>query len=693
MDTANNAIRGLARRWLLPGLLRLAPFCGLVCLATTTAVNAAEGYPAETLLRRPIYADMRLSPDGTRAAAITRQQGRGNLVVVDLKNRTSRVVTQFTRFDVAEFWWVNPRRACFIAADLAVGTGVIAYTGTFCVNVDGSEFTDLTYVGLRTAANGSEARGFPRIFRPLAPVPAEPDSYDVSCECRVSGSADVYRVNTRSGAMQLRTPESPGSVIQWVLDRNGVPRVAVRAEDRKGTEPFRMRTVWHRADEKAPWKQIFEFKHSFNAPLGEAVLPIAFDFDNRTLFISAHFGRDTRAVHRYDTATFTVGDLVLEHPLVDLAGGLVFDEDGKQLAGVRVNAERTYTHWFLQPAQALQRSIDAALPNRTNIIALPRKDRPLLLVESRSDTVPPEYHVYDTARNTLEPVGSTYPWLKPEDMPTRRYAGYKARDGMEIPAWLTLPRNAGNRPLPLVVHVHGGPHTRAYSDNAWSSPRLEAISLALQGYAVLEPEPRGSTGFGRRLYEASFRQWGQAMQDDITDGALSLVNSGVADKSRMCLFGGSYGGYATLQGLVREPALFRCGVAVVAVTDLTLLQKVSWSDIAWRSDTLDHDFTLVVGDAARDSEMFRRHSPLHNVKAIQAPVLLAMGARDVRVPLVHADKFVARMREEGKRIEYLLYEDEGHGFRSDVNYLDFVRRASRFLAEHLALDIPEDRKP
>lgn len=663
-----------------------AALVGAVLLAVplASAADAGGPYAVDTLTRPPIYADMRLSPDGTKAAAITRQPGRANLIVIDLKTRTSKVVTNFTRFDIAQYWWVNARRACFIAADFSVGTGVTAYTGTFCVDADGGRFTDLTYVGLRPAASGAQARGVPRFLTPLAPVGADSDEFYVSCECRARGSADVYRVDTHTGRMELVTVRSPGSVVQWVLDRNKVARVAVRVEEREGEEPFRRRTVWHRTDENAAWEQIFEYRWSFNAPLGEAVSPIAFDFDHRTLYVSGHFGGDKRGIYRYDTVTKEVGDKVLEHPLIDLTGGLVFDDVGKSLAGVRVNAERSYTHWMSPMTKELQARVDAALPDRVNSFALPGANRPVVLVESRSDTVPPEYYLFDTIRATLEPLGSTRPWLDPAQMPTRRYAGYRARDGRAIPAWLTLPPHAGNRPLPLVVHIHGGPHVRAYGDNPWSTPQLESIALALQGYAVLEPEPRGSTGFGRLHYESSFGQWGQAMQDDITDGALALVAAGAVDRDRICLFGGSYGGYATLQGLVREPQLFRCGVAAVAVTDLTLLQDVSWSDIARRGDTLDHDFGLVVGDSRRDAEMFRRNSPLHNVETISAPVLLAMGARDQRVPLIHADRFVARMREQGKVLEYVVYPDEGHGFRAEASKLDFWRRTSRFLAEHLS---------
>jgi dipeptidyl aminopeptidase/acylaminoacyl peptidase len=200
---------------------------------------------------------------------------------------------------------------------------------------------------------------------------------------------------------------------------------------------------------------------------------------------------------------------------------------------------------------------------------------------------------------------------------------------------------------------------------------------------VLEPEPRGSTGYGRAHYTASFKQWGLAMQDDITDGALHLVRDGIVDKSRMCLFGGSYGGYATLQGLVKDPDLWRCGVAYLAVTDLELQQTVAWSDTARLSDFYETDFKRYVGDKDRDREQFQKTSPAKNAEKFKAPVLLAMGADDQRVPLIHGTTMRDAMDKAGKPIEYVVYTGEAHGFNKDQNVVDFYTRMEHFLATHL----------
>ena len=301
------------------------------------------------------------------------------------------------------------------------------------------------------------------------------------------------------------------------------------------------------------------------------------------------------------------------------------------------------------------------------------------MIESRSATNPGGYFLYDAESRQLEQVSKSRDWLPPALMSKRKFIKYKTRDGMEIPAWVTIPNGSDGKNLPLVVHIHGGPWVRAYRDIQWGR-WPDAQFLASRGYVVLEPEPRGSTGFGKKHYTASFKQWGLAMQDDITDGALHLVKEGIVDKSRMCLYGGSYGGYAALQGLVKDPELWRCGVALVAVTDLSLQQSVAWSDTSRRSDYLETDFKRYVGDKDRDRERFLQTSPAMNADKIKAPVLLAMGGLDERVPQIHGTAMRDAMRRAGKPMEYVVYSDEAHGFNKTENVVDFYTRVERFLA-------------
>jgi dipeptidyl aminopeptidase/acylaminoacyl peptidase len=266
-------------------------------------------------------------------------------------------------------------------------------------------------------------------------------------------------------------------------------------------------------------------------------------------------------------------------------------------------------------------------------------------------------------------------------MPKREPVRYTARDGLSIPAVLTLPRGREAKDLPLVLYVHGGPYVRGHQWT-WSA---EAAYLAALGYAVLEPDFRGSLGWGRRFFQAGWKQWGLAMQDDLVDGIDWLAKRGTIDPKRVCIMGASYGGYAVMMGLARDPDRFRCGVNYVGVTDIGLLFSVTWSDMS-DSDFIKYSAKEIIGDPERDAAQFRATSPLANAAKIRAPVLMAYGVQDYRVPLVHGERMRDALRQNGAPVEWVAYNDEGHGFLLESNRYDFYGRVAKFLAEHLAVN-------
>jgi len=234
-----------------------------------------------------------------------------------------------------------------------------------------------------------------------------------------------------------------------------------------------------------------------------------------------------------------------------------------------------------------------------------------------------------------------------------------------------------DKPRPAVVVVHGGPFLRGASW-AW---RAEAQFLASRGYVVIEPEFRGSTGWGDAHYRAGWKQWGGTMIDDITDALRHVVNAGIADPKRVCVMGSSYGGYATLMSLVKEPDLYRCGIAHAAVTDLRHRFEIPWSDL----DLLGRRVVLplTMGDLHDDAAMFVTQSPLEQVQRIKAPVLLLHGDDDLRVPVQNGERMRDALKKAGKQVEWVLYPDEGHGFSRPANELDYWRRVETFLSRHL----------
>jgi dipeptidyl aminopeptidase/acylaminoacyl peptidase len=261
---------------------------------------------------------------------------------------------------------------------------------------------------------------------------------------------------------------------------------------------------------------------------------------------------------------------------------------------------------------------------------------------------------------------------------------FRARDGLEIPVWVTRPVGTDGRPLPgplpTVVLVHGGPWVRG-SHWAWHA---EAQFLASRGYLVVEPEFRGSEGYGRALFRAGLRQWGRAMQDDLVDALAWAAQRGWADAGRACIAGASYGGYATLMGLIRHPETWRCGVAWVAVTDPRLLFRWSYvSDV--NDEARGYTYPQLIGDPEADRAMLEEVTPVLHAARLRSPLMLAFGGRDARVPIEHGRRLHQALRAAGRTpAEYVVYEDEGHGWFLLENQLDFARRLERFLAEQLA---------
>jgi dipeptidyl aminopeptidase/acylaminoacyl peptidase len=650
--------------------------------ATTSAASAqpisitrAADISIETFFRPAAFGAMRLSPSGKKVAVIVPVNGRSNLRVIDLETRTATAITGLSDYDVYTFSWIDETRLYFSTANLGDASGEIYLRGRYAVDVDGKNIRNLLAPTSRTQYQVGTATYFEILSR----------TYDGTGEViaemneRSKEYPDVYRFDTRTGRYKLLTHDNPGNIVRWVVDQNLIPRIAVRSEPREAPNKPRQQTIWHRANENSAWEKIWTNNES--AKVG-SLSPIAFDFDNTTLYVSSNQGRDKRAIYKFDIANKKLGELVVEHPLIDLYGGLIFSRDKKKLIGIYYSADMPNAAWFDDDFARLQQRIDKTFPGMVNDFASSLDSDTFLLIRSHSDRDSGAFFLYNIAKNTMERVGQSRPWLPPKMMGERRFVRYKARDGLEIPAWLTLPADSAGKGLPLIVHIHGGPWVRGFHGTSWGGQPI-AQFFASRGYAVLEPEPRGSTGYGRKHYNLSMKQWGLTMQDDITDGAMHLVKEGIVDQSRMCLFGASYGGYATLQGLVKDPELWRCGSAYVAVTDLELMQTVQYSDTARLTDFYETDFKRRVGDKDADKDQFQRTSPAKNADKIRAPIMLTMGSDDQRVPLIHGTTMRDALQRAGKSLEYVVYPGEAHGFNKQENVIDFFKRNEKFFAEHL----------
>jgi dipeptidyl aminopeptidase/acylaminoacyl peptidase len=303
-----------------------------------------------------------------------------------------------------------------------------------------------------------------------------------------------------------------------------------------------------------------------------------------------------------------------------------------------------------------------------------------MLVQSYSDVVPLMYSVYNTKTGALSKVGSTRQSINPAQMGPQKAITYTSRDGLKITGLLTLPRAGVRKNLPMVVLVHGGPWPRG-STWGWNSM---SQFLASRGYAVLEPEFRGVNGFGDKLFKAGLKQWGLGMQNDVADATRWAIAQGYADAKRICIAGASYGGYATLMGLVNDPDLYKCGVDWVGVTDINLMYNDDWTARSdFSDDYKEFGMPFLVGDQVKDAAQLRATSPIAQAARIKQPLLLAYGGADDRVPVFHGRKFYDAVKAHNQNVEWIEYPEEGHGWRLPKNNYDFWTRVEKFLDKNI----------
>jgi len=666
-------------------LLRALRGAAFAAVATTLAFSPPAQAQAQSATPLPpiagffsnsSFGDAKLSPDARHLAVRSSAPGKRDfLLVVNLQDNSAKVVASYDEADVGEFRWISNDRLVFDTRDKGAGIGNALYApGLYAVDRDGKRFVELAD---RTGMNAGGSRG-----RKLLPAhtylleqPGAQDSeyvYVATANLDTAGelrSFDLLRLNTLTGFTQ--TVPRPGNVRTWMLDHKGEPRLASTMDEDKIT-------LHYRDPATLAWRVLASYR-TYNKD-DQALVPIGFAPDGRLYALARSGGRDTTALHVYDTASgkFDPQPLLVTKGF-DFQGNLVRNRD--KVLGVVFRTDAVSNEWFDPGMKAVQEAVDKLLPATVNLLSVPAQgDSPWVLVQSYSDRIPGTYTLYNTQTKQLNKVADVRPAIQPVQMGRQQFVRYKARDGLEIPALLTLPAGGARQKLPMVVLVHGGPFVRG-SSWGWSA---ESQFLASRGYAVLEPEFRGSAGFGAKHFKAGFKQWGLAMQDDLADGVRWAVGQGIADAGRVCIAGASYGGYATLMGLAKDPALYKCGVSWAGVTDIQLLYNGGWT---FSNDTSDefkaYGMPHMVGDPVKDAAQLKATSPIEQAARITQPVLLAYGGADRRVPINHGTQFRNALRKTNKNVEWVEYPEEGHGWALEKNNIDFWGRVEKFLARHI----------
>jgi dipeptidyl aminopeptidase/acylaminoacyl peptidase len=613
----------------------------LILAACTPKEKMPRIIPMKDFFRNPETVSFQLSPDGQYLAFLKSWQTRLNVHVQKIGESEERRITSATERDIAAYFWASNSRIAY-AQDKAGDENFRLYA----VNIDGSDEKDLT--------------PFEKVRVQLIDDLKDDDDHVLAAmNQRDPRFFDAYRINVLTGEMEL-IAQNPGNIMGWQTDHDGKLRVATTSD---GVNT----SLLYRDSEKD------DFQVLLTTSFKETLSPLFFTYDNKNLYVASNIGRDKAAIYEYDVKEKKQTTLLYENPDVDVEN-LLRSDKRKVVTGVVYYIDKRQYHFLDEERAKLQQDLESRLPGFDVAVAGMSRDETKALVYAGSDRTLGAYYFYDRATSDFRKLADVGPWLIEAELAEMKPITYTSRDGLTIHGYLTLPQGLKPKKLPLVVNPHGGPWGR----DVWGyNPEVQF--LANRGYAVLQVNFRTSTGYGRKFWEAGFKQWGLKIQDDITDGVKWLIDQGIADPSRVGIYGGSFGGYATLAGLAFTPDLYACGVDYVGVSNLFTLIKT----IPPYWEPMRQMFYEMMGDPEKDKELYEKVSPVFHADNIKVPVLVAQGANDPRVNKAESDQIVEALKKRGIEVVYMVKDNEGHGFRNEENRFDFYRAMEEFLGKHL----------
>jgi dipeptidyl aminopeptidase/acylaminoacyl peptidase len=610
--------------------------------------------PREVIFGNPEMASPRLSPDGALLAYIAPKDGVLNVWVGPAGSRPGgedfHPVTDDRKRGIRTYFWTEDGEYLVYLQDQ-----------------DGDENWRLYAV--RPDAEKVEARPltpFENVqARPLEKSRRHPQRILVELNRRNPELHDAYGLDLASGKLELLA-ENPGNVAGWVADADLSVRAAVTVYPDGGLG------LLFRKDEQEEWREIL----SWGPEDGLSSGPVGFSGDGRRMFLRDSRGTNAARLVELDLESNETRTLA-EDPRYDVSDVLIHP-DTREVQAVAFTRART--EWTVLDEEIREdfEALASLHPGDFTAVSRDRADR-TWLVAFTADDGPVSFYSYDRRSRKGSFVFHDRPALANYTLAKMEPVSFASRDGLEIHGYLTLPPDA-EKPLPMVLNVHGGPWAR----DEWGYDP-EAQWFANRGYACLQVNYRGSTGYGKAFLNAGNKEWGGKMHDDLADAVRWAVAEGIADPERVAIFGGSYGGYAALVGAAFTPDLFRCAVDIVGPSNLITL--INTIPPYWKP--LISTFTERVGNPDTEEEFLKSRSPLFRAKDIKIPLLIAQGANDPRVKQAESEQIVSALKENGVEHEYMLFEDEGHGFARPENRLKFYAAAERFLARHLGGRVEE----
>lgn len=611
-----------------------------LAVALSSAAYAAD-IPLRDFFRNPEQSNFTLSPDGKSVAFLAPWEARRN-IVVRMPGQPDRRITEVKDRDLSGYFWKGNQRLVY-----SKDNGGDENFHLYAVDLVSGKSRDLTpFPGVRAEI--------------VDELTERDDELLVGLNKRKPEVFDVYRVNLKTGKLTLEA-KNPGNVTSWSTDHNGRIRIATTTDGVNST-------LLYRDQPGGAFRKLMttSFRDSFN--------PLFFTFDNQRFYAASNLGRDKSTIVEFDPKTGKEVKQIYHRDDVDV-DGLGFSRKRKVITCARFETDKPGRQCLDEKSEALLARLEARLPGYQVDIQSANRAENRFIVAAWNDRTQGKRYLYDEAGDKLELLAEITPWLKESEMATMRPVQYRSRDGLTINGYLTLPKGKEDaKGLPVIINPHGGPWAR----DSWRfNPEVQFF--VNRGWAVLQMNFRGSTGYGRDFWQASFKQWGGTMQDDVSDGVDWLVKQGVADPKRVCIYGGSYGGYATLAGITKTPDLYRCAVDYVGVSNLfTFMNTIPpyWKPML----DMMHE---MVGDPVKDKAMMRERSPVFQVDRIKTPLLVLQGAKDPRVNIDESNQIVKALQKRGVEVEYMVKDNEGHGFRNEENRFDAYGAMERFFRQHL----------
>lgn len=633
----------------MTSLFQCAVMAGLL-FSTPAFAEPPPLIPINDLAADPTFTSPILSPDGKLIVAKNNAGNSSGLAIIDADKPTSEPIYVTLGRDLApDIRWAGNRKLLFNSVlHFSVGYTTILMSRLMLYDIDSKKLTNL-----------GEKSKTPVAGQIVYVDPAGAWALVASPEKENSSAPSVKRLDLSTGEAVLVERAIP-DVSQWFADTKGVVRGGIAYEKRGWT-------IWYRDKAGEPLQPI---RGKFPAD-DSAVDTISFSQMGGTGFMVTNQKTGRFGVYKYDLKIGGTGEAIFEHPQVDV-GAVALDPENGEVQGVLYEDDRWRTVWFDPELKALQAKLDQALPNLSNLVQSASLDKNRVLVLSSGASDPGAYYLLDRKSARMHPVIEMYDRIDPETLAPVEQVRYSARDGLGINAYLTLPRGRDPNRLPLIVMPHGGPAARDH----WSyDPILQF--LANRGYAVLQPQFRGSTGYGKQFIKLGDGQIGAKMQDDLDDGVDWLVRSGKVDPKRVCLFGMSYGGYAAMWGAIRNPERYRCAASFAGPSDL----KAQLRDNRKLFSAPRYFKEWQAKFTGQDKIDLSRVSPLAYAANLKVPLLIAHGEQDPIVLSRQSHTMIRALRAAGKDVTSVFYKDGMHDLRS-ADFGDFLKRLEVFLAKN-----------